>query len=406
MDFTALFDGIATGLKAKLAEKVTGRRLLAYHTVRLGRDVFAREKPVVWVNVSVPFEIVGAFPVASTYAEFVGAVLAGKDAAEPFLLRAEAAGFPRDGCSYHRALLGAVIEDLVTPPIAVVAATCPCDGGLKTVAEVGRRASAPALFLNVPERATPESVRYLAAQLEEMVRFLERVTGTAFDRDAFRETIARSNETARILKEVYAFGGKVPAPYDAGDLKNFQIVMLPLMGTDEGIQVARQFRDEFAARAASGAGGIDPERLRLMWIQNRIQFPNGILDHLRDRFGANVVWDELNEVYWDEIDPDDPFPGLAIRLIDSPLGGDGARRMGLLKQRAADYRIDGAIHPSNWGCRQSQNARGLFASALKEVGVPMISLDVDCVDRRSFAEGQLTTRLEAFCEMLLERKGA
>ena len=406
MDFAPFFEGIVTGLEAKLAEKVTARRLVAYHTARLGRDVFGGGKPVVWVNVAVPFEIVNAFPVASTYGEFVGAVLAGADAAAPYLLRAEAAGFPRDGCSYHRALIGAVLDGIVPPPIAVVAASCPCDGGLKIVAEVGRRADAPAMFLNVPEKATPEAVRYLAVQLEGLVGFLERATGEKLDRERFRAIVEKSNEATRVLREVYAYGERVPAPYDHGDLKNFQIVMLPLLGTDAGTAVATAFRGEFARRAREGTGGVPDERLRLLWIQNRIQFPNDLLDHLKDGFGANVVWDELNDVSWDEIDPDDPFTGLAVRLIENPLGADVSRRLAVLKDRATRYRIDGAIHPSNWGCRQSQNARGLFADALREVGVPMISLDVDCVDRRSFAEGQLTTRLEAFCEMLRDNPRA
>jgi benzoyl-CoA reductase/2-hydroxyglutaryl-CoA dehydratase subunit BcrC/BadD/HgdB len=34
------------------------------------------------------------------------------------------------------------------------------------------------------------------------------------------------------------------------------------------------------------------------------------------------------------------------------------------------------------------------------VNVPVIHLDVDCVDERNFSEGQLLTRLEAFMEML------
>jgi len=40
---------------------------------------------------------------------------------------------------------------------------------------------------------------------------------------------------------------------------------------------------------------------------------------------------------------------------------------------------------------------------LKAIGVPVLNLEVDCVDPRNFAEGQLRTRIEAFTEMLAER---
>jgi benzoyl-CoA reductase/2-hydroxyglutaryl-CoA dehydratase subunit BcrC/BadD/HgdB len=44
-----------------------------------------------------------------------------------------------------------------------------------------------------------------------------------------------------------------------------------------------------------------------------------------------------------------------------------------------------------------------MAEGLKEIGVPMLNLEVDCVDARSFSEGQLRTRLEAFLEMIANR---
>jgi benzoyl-CoA reductase/2-hydroxyglutaryl-CoA dehydratase subunit BcrC/BadD/HgdB len=40
------------------------------------------------------------------------------------------------------------------------------------------------------------------------------------------------------------------------------------------------------------------------------------------------------------------------------------------------------------------------------VGIPVVNLEVDCVDTRNFAEGQLKTRLEAFMEMLRSNPSA
>jgi benzoyl-CoA reductase/2-hydroxyglutaryl-CoA dehydratase subunit BcrC/BadD/HgdB len=400
MDFRSFFDNIVTGVGKKLEEKTTGRRLMAFHTARLAQRLFSGEHPVVWVNVTIPFEIINAFPVASTYAEFIGAALAGAEMAEPFIERAESEGFTTDGCSYHRALLGAFLNGVLPKPIGVISATCPCDGGLKSVAEIGRLADVPEMFLHVPLKSKDEGIAYLADQMRQMVAFMEKVTGEKFDRERFGEIIKLSNETADVLKRVYKYGEMSPTPYDGKALKNFQIVMLPLMGTDAGMQIAKQFEKEFSENAASGTPGMKNEKLRFLWIQNRIQFPNTLLDELEAKFGANIVWDELNDIYWEPIDPSDPFEGLARRLIENPLGGDLSIRIETLKKRAKQYKIDGAIHPCHWGCRQSQNVRSLLEKALNEVGVPMIALDVDCVDKRSFAPGQLTTRLEAFCEML------
>lgn len=84
---------------------------------------------------------------------------------------------------------------------------------------------------------------------------------------------------------------------------------------------------------------------------------------------------------------------------------DLKKRFGLLPcntARVAEiYRIHGAINPCHWGCRQGTCAIGLIEEGLKEFGVPVFNLQVDCVDSRNSVQGQLKTRLEA----LLERIG-
>jgi hypothetical protein len=66
--------------------------------------------------------------------------------------------------------------------------------------------------------------------------------------------------------------------------------------------------------------------------------------------------------------------------------------------------VDGVIHPCHWGCRQGTGIRGLIQQGLAELDVPVLNLEVDCVDARSFSEGQLRTRLEAFLELIAGRR--
>jgi benzoyl-CoA reductase/2-hydroxyglutaryl-CoA dehydratase subunit BcrC/BadD/HgdB len=170
------------------------------------------------------------------------------------------------------------------------------------------------------------------------------------------------------------------------------------------VELARADRDELRRKVAAGIAGVPDERLRLLWIQNRLQFRAGIEELLEERYGAAVVADELNAVTWPLIDPAEPFVGLARRLLSSPFTTDISGRIRHLQAQARTYQVDGAVNPCHWGCRQGTGARGLIASGLREVGVPTLNLEVDCVDRRSFSEGQVRTRLEAFMEMLFERR--
>jgi benzoyl-CoA reductase/2-hydroxyglutaryl-CoA dehydratase subunit BcrC/BadD/HgdB len=185
---------------------------------------------------------------------------------------------------------------------------------------------------------------------------------------------------------------------------NFGLVFSLLAGTDAAVRVARTYRDEFEEKVREGIAGIPGERARLLWLQNRIQFKTPLEDLLADEHGVAVAADEFNAITWDAIDPEDPYPGLARRMMSIPLCGPVERRVRHLQRMALDYRVDGAINPCHWGCRQGTGARGLIEQGLVEIGVPVLNLEVDCIDERNFTPGQLRTRLEAFVEMIAERR--
>jgi benzoyl-CoA reductase/2-hydroxyglutaryl-CoA dehydratase subunit BcrC/BadD/HgdB len=136
-----------------------------------------------------------------------------------------------------------------------------------------------------------------------------------------------------------------------------------------------------------------------MWIQNRIQYPFPINEMLDD-LGARLVVDELNDVTWEPMDPDKPFESIAKRMISIPYSMDTSERIRHMQDLALAYRIDGAINPCHWGCRQGTGPRGLISKGLKDINVPVLNLEIDCVDSRNLAKGQIETRVEAFIEML------
>ncbi|MEW6367455.1 MAG: 2-hydroxyacyl-CoA dehydratase family protein [Acidobacteriota bacterium] len=399
----AYLEDLERALKQKLEEKPTARRRFVYEIGRLGTRLFDGRWSVAWTTVFVPFEILHSMGVAGNFIEFVGAMLAGTGAGSPFLERAEAAGYSTDSCSYHRAILGAAMERLIPDPRVLIGASFPCDGGIKALKRIGELHHKDVFLLHIPFESTPEAVDYLADQYRRMAEHITAATGKTLDLDILRETIRRSNQAREYLVEALDFCKRVPCPADAHDLKNF-IVFVLLLGTPEGVEVARMYRDQFKDLAERGGGGMAGERHRLLWIQNRIQFKNDLIRMLEEEFGANIVIDELNHVYWEPMDEADPLRGLARRMITHPLLGPIDRRLETLSMLAREYHVDGAINPAHWGCRQSGGARHMFKEALQKVGVPLLHLDVDCVDERNYSEGQVRTRLEAFMEMLGDGK--
>jgi benzoyl-CoA reductase/2-hydroxyglutaryl-CoA dehydratase subunit BcrC/BadD/HgdB len=351
-----------------------------------------------------PFDLLHAMGVNSCFVEFVGAMLASTGAVEPMLAGAEQAGYSTDGCSYHRAVTGAALGGLMPTPDFLIATSCPCTGGLAVIENLARHFQRDLFVIDVPQGTHDRDVAYLADQLRAMVRFVEAHTGEPLDPQRLTAALERTNRARALLVELYDLAAARPGPARRRDLVNFALVISLLLGTETAVEVARTYRDELAARVAAGTAGIPNEQVRLMWLQNRIQFRTPLEEQLEQAHGAAVVVDELNSITWDPIDLDDPYPSLARRMLSIPLVGPVERRIAQLQQLARRYAVDGAINPCHWGCRQGTGARGLVEQGLREVGVPVLNLEVDCVDPRNFAPGQLATRLEAFIELIHSRR--
>ncbi len=400
------FDNLVTGIESTLAknpQNKSPRKAYALEIAKLGSRLYSDDSRVAWCGLSTPFDVLSTMEITSCFVEFIGAMLASTGMAGEFLEEAEHTGFASDICGYHRSVMGATFKGLMPEPDFLIATTCPCSGGIAVMENLAKHFNKDLFVLNIPQQQTESNVMYLADQIRHMIAFITDHTGKPLDEDRLKESIIKTNQARGIMEQTYHFAKQVPSPADSKILANFGIVMALLLGTDAAVTVATIYRDEFEKRVKEGISGSKKEQVRLMWIQNRIQFKNKIVDMLEKEYGAVIVIDELNDITWEPIDPDDPYTGLAKRAISIPFNGEAVRRIDHLKKLAKEYKIDGAINPCNWGCRQGTGSRGLISEGLKEINVPVLNLEVDCIDHRTFAEGQIKTRLEAFTEMLESR---
>lgn len=400
------FKDMADGIEAKILQDSNlpnPRKKYALETARLGSRLYSGNSTVAWCGLAVPFNLLNVMGITSCFVEFVGAVLAATGTADPFLEEAEQAGFVGDTCGYHRTVIGAARKNIMPEPDFLIATTCPCSGGIAIMENLADLFNKDLFVLNVPQEDSEQNVAYLTDQIRDMVEFVTRHTGEPLDEGKLHQAVENTNRARNIMEDVYQLAQNVPSPTDGRLLTNFGLVMPLFCGTEAAVEIAQAYKDEFTARVDNGISGVPDEKLRLLWIQNRIQFNNPLVELLEKEYRANIVSDELNDIFWDPIDPQDPYPGMARRAIAIPLNGSIQRRIGHLQKLARAYSLDGAINPCNWGCRQGTGARGLISDGLKEIGVPVLNLEVDCVDKRNFAEGQLRTRVEAFIEMLESR---
>ena len=108
------------------------------------------------------------------------------------------------------------------------------------------------------------------------------------------------------------------------------------------------------------------------------------MDYFEAR-GAKLVFEDFNHVYWEPGDIESPLDYIAYRMLSHFNYGHIERRIKTIKELARRYKVDGVVHFSHWGCRQSNGSINIIRRSLQEEGLPFLVLDGDCVDNRNYA---------------------
>jgi benzoyl-CoA reductase/2-hydroxyglutaryl-CoA dehydratase subunit BcrC/BadD/HgdB len=114
----------------------------------------------------------------------------------------------------------------------------------------------------------------------------------------------------------------------------------------------------------------------------------------------------MNLDYTEMLDTEHPLEALARKMLDNIYNGPYSRKVEKVAQLVKELESDAVIHFCHWGCKQSVGGVMLLREKMQEMGIPMLVLDGDGMDRRNSHDGQIRTRLEAFLEMIDQMEGA
>ncbi|MBF7082584.1 2-hydroxyacyl-CoA dehydratase [Desulfallas sp. Bu1-1] len=363
------------------------------------RRAYLRRDPVIWNSVFFPTEILHALKAVPFAPEVGAAVAAGLGLATKFLGRAEQYWSTRDTCSFHRCAMGSVLEEYLPAPDALVYSSHLCDGAPKLFEHVAAFYKKPVFFLDVPGTGGDAAVDYVAGQLEEIAGRLSHRLGRPLTRDNLARALENSNQAREYMLKINELRRATFVNVPGSQALNFVYLLFTAQGAPETVQIYRQFYRDLEGLAGRGDRAV-PERRRLLWLHLKPYYRNGLMEYLENRLGAALACEEMNHVYWEPLDPERPYESLARKALSHFALGPVERRIETLLQLVRLYRIDGVVHFTHWGCRQSNGGLRPIKEALRSAGVPFLSLDGDCVDGRNYGEGQLLARLEGFIEMI------
>ncbi len=379
----------------------TARRYLENAALVASLRLFEPGAFVPWVSYLFPPEILASLGLIPLIPEVAAATLTGS----PFRNQVEAGvnrlHLSRDTCTYHRAALASLREGLLPAPSVCLGTTPFCLGKECMLDTVASQYGVPFESVQVPwppddGPAPAEHVAEVADQLREVHANLATLSGK---RPRMDRTVAYSNRATEAWRQLTQLRISGEVIVNARQAFTFLFIGQIVLGTGAGAKGFERLLSERGRKdmvLPSDNGGPHP---RLLWLHTVPHHDHGLFDLIASRGGGVVVEETINQELL-PLDPTDPFPELARRLIEHPLWGSASRRARLVLELVRSNRIDGVIHFTHWGCRHGAGSLPVIHAALSGAGVPFLAIDGDALDQPGAGNGQALGQMESFLEML------
>ncbi|MEW6264313.1 MAG: 2-hydroxyacyl-CoA dehydratase [Thermodesulfobacteriota bacterium] len=377
----------------------------------------ATGRKVAWITSGGPVEPLIAMDIIPVYPENHGAMIGASKMGPDLCEKAEEMGYSRDLCSYARSDIacapgnGGPIGGLPRPDLLVCSNNI-CGTVMKWYEVQSRYFDAPLFILDTPfchTEFTVEAKRYVKKQIEEYIAFLEGVRGRKMDRDRMNEVGRLAMEGSRMWQEVLDTTRHKPSPMSCFDAFFHLALIVTLRGTPIVVEYYRGLVEEMKKRIADGIGAVPEERHRLLWDNLPLWYKTKWLSDKFASLGACLVADTYTSAWcgtFQYINPDDFLDSMA-EVYSRVYLNIGVDQMAEIVMGMVDkYEVDGLVMHSNRSCKPySFGQYDILRMVQEKKGLPTLLIEADMVDERSFSESQAATRIEAFMEVIEQRKG-
>lgn len=247
----------------------------------------------------------------------------------------------------------------------------------------------------------PDRIALMVREMRDLIKLIENKTGRKFDEAKFQYLMERVNEQEGYIAEAARMIGDArPCPVSIADQMPNTMIPQWHRGSDWAVAHAKRFRDEVAERIASGVGASSNEKIRLMWIGAGVWHDPGFYQALEEKLGAVFVWSMYmpfaGPQYIREL-KERPMEALASRICSmNEVLHLPPWMNGWMVSEAERCGLDACITlvpPDN---RLSQSGTLLTKSALEAAGVPVLALDANMVDARSWDHDKMVAMVAEF----------
>ena len=326
--------------------------------------------------------------------------------------KARSVGFPSDICDWCQVGSGMALMGEIPAPALVYAEYCECGITTQQALWMARHFKVPFFGIDVPIELNWRNLEYVTRQLEDMIAEIERLLpGHKYDEAKHKALLARDLEVQNYVDEILELSKVTPTPLAGKDA----VRMAPLEIDDDRLpEYYRQLRDEIKQRLEEGNFPLSEEKARLYWLAAIPNFTDpfgflekrGIASPLFEEApgvsGGNRLGRENQERYGRKLTP---LQEEAAFLSSRHWGGTAERRLEDVMRWSKKYKIDGLVHLMMPGCPTCiGTARIIADKARDELGIPTLITDGWIQDYEKFNEPEFQAKLEAFTDMIVEKK--
>jgi len=365
------------------------------------------DKPLVWRNLFFPAEILNALGVQALTLETYAALFArSQHKVKKAFDHAACKGFSGETCSFLRVLEGVKLPT----PKCVISTSQPCQQGERIFRDLARNYGIgdQVFSLHTPAAggADGSNLENLADNLEWTVRCMEKATGCTMSMDRLAEACEYSNEARKYSILCNKLRHENVPLIPGRQAIYFATIFSQAWGTQALVEIQKRFYEELLSIAEQVPAGRKLEDThRLLWLHLPPFYDTHILEQVEQKCKAPILFEEVNFVGWEPLDPKDPYRSLARKILTTGFM-DPDLRVRSIVEEGRKMHFNGCIL-YNHGFGRCSMSDSSFVKHLREelqkASVPLLVLDGDCVDT-TVDPCSTETKISAYVEALNEQK--
>ncbi len=362
------------------------------------------------------------------------------------IVAAETAGLGYHSCSYLKLFTGEVVRDRIAitdktiqegyPRPDFIWTTHLCSQHSKWYQEVSRRLGGIPMYAidmigGGNAEKDPKIVNYLSDQIEEGIRWIERVTGREFSDELFIRAARNEIKVLVLWGNICALNRHAPAPLDERRLIALFPPAVVDRTTDASVRLYEALLEEVKRMVETGQSVVPDQRYRIVYFGIAHTYGHPEMARILRDAGAEIVasvytfgtcgnfrgmengrwsWDPLDPAWVDELDLSTRRKAIT-ELVKIVLGWptwQGVRSYWALESMAramvTEYRADGLLLAPSRSCETDFRNGYIGMQRIFKREIPTIEYDSDQVDVRKMDLPGAQRKTELFVHLMEAHK--